>query len=358
VSIPDGIDTIPWADLLGEQGTLVVWENLDRVTSPLSAADETQQFISRVDEACRHLELVFHRFLSGEPGLRRVQISVNGRPLEPFDPFHSNHSATLRGPVETIRLGGESVTLQAFTLPHHQKVTSAEWDRYAGQAGYLKNQGFYVYRSKRLIIHGTWFGLARQTELTKLVRVRVDIPNRLDAAWKIDVRKASAQPPYQVRERLRGMIEALGASSKRIFTSRGTRLVEEHRIPAWRRVQARNAITYRLNPDHPVFADFASRIPDELKTEFARVLEFAGASVPVDTFFADLGGHPEQVNTAPASREMLRHAVVTTYACLTEANVSAEQIRDMMLVAEPFRSNWKQTEMILNELLNRDDSDA
>jgi len=33
---------------------------------------------------------------------------------------------------------------------------------------------------------------SRQTELTKLCRIAVDIPNTMDAEWKIDVRKASA----------------------------------------------------------------------------------------------------------------------------------------------------------------------
>lgn len=358
VCIPADVGSVPWVELLGERGTLIVWENLDRVVSTHHAADEAQQFVRRMDEACRHLELVFHRFLSGEPGLARVRISVNGRALEAFDPFHSNHPATLRGPVEQIRLGNETVAIQAFTLPHHQKVTPAEWDRYAGPAGYVKNQGFYVYRSRRLIIHGTWFGLARQMELTKLVRVRVDIPNRLDSAWKIDVRKASAQLPYQVRERLRGMIETLGAASKRIYTTRGRRLIEEHRLPAWNRVQEKGSISYRLNPEHPVLAGFAARLPEHLWHDFARVVEFAGASLPMDALFADMGGDPERVNVAPASSDMLRHAVVATYERLAEAHLSPVQIREMMLVAEPFRSNPKQTLAILDTLFKSEHSDA
>ena len=62
------------------------------------------------------------------------------------------------------------MVVRPFTLPHHSKVGAADWERYAGAEGYLKNQGFYVYREKRLIIRGTWFGLARQMELTKLAR--------------------------------------------------------------------------------------------------------------------------------------------------------------------------------------------
>ena len=50
-------------------------------------------------------------------------------------------------------------------------------------------QGFYIYRNKRLIIWGTWFGMNKRAELTKNARIRVDIPNTLDDIWSIDIMK-------------------------------------------------------------------------------------------------------------------------------------------------------------------------
>src|SRR5665647_2701766 len=151
LEIPEDLTSVPWVDQLGEHGTLVVWQELDRLMEQHSSRNEPMDHahvVRRIDNAREHLELVFHRFLSGERGLTKVQILLNGRPLEPFDPFHSSHRATIVGPVEKIRVGGQVVTVQAYTLPHHTKVTPSDWDRYAGPAGYLKNQGFYVYRVK------------------------------------------------------------------------------------------------------------------------------------------------------------------------------------------------------------------
>ena len=350
VSIPDDPLSVPWASLLGESGTLIVWDNLDRVLSANGSGDSTRDFIRRVDDARAHLELVFHRYLAGERGLRRIRMFLNQRPLEPFDPFHSNHPATVHGPPDVMQVNGEQVTIQAFTLPHHRKVTTAEWERYGGTAGYLKNQGFYVYREKRLIIHGTWFGLARQTELTKLARVRVDIPNRLDSEWKVDVKKASVQPPYQVRERLRRIIETLGATSKRIYRVRGQKLVEDNRLPVWNRVQDKNEIMYRVNSEHPVLADFLSRVPEHLRYDFSRVIEFVGSSLPMDALFADMGGNPDRVSGSFSSDETLHHAVAATYRQLTAANVPTPEMKAMMQAAEPFRSNWARTEAILEDV--------
>lgn len=358
VQIPDEPASIPWADKLDDSGTLVVWENLDRLIEKDGSNGGVSNFVRRIDDAREHLELVFHRFLSGERGLRKIEILLNSRPLEPFDPFNSSHMATIAGPIERIKVGGHKVAVQTFTLPHHRKVTPAEWERHAGRAGYLKNQGFYVYREKRLIIYGTWFGLARQMELTKLARVRIDMPNGLDAEWKIDVRKASAQPPYQVRERLRRIIDAIGANSKRVYTARGRRLITDNRLPVWSRVQDKNEIVYRINPDHPVFEDFFTRLPKELKSDFLQVVELTESTLPMDALFSDLGDQPENVASNTASDETLHHTIVTTVKRLRETGTKMETILDMLRVAEPFRSNWERTEELLSQLVVTESSNV
>src|SRR5207247_1451409 len=159
---------------------------------------------------------------------------LNELPLKPFDPFHSSHPATIQGQTDRVPMGDEFVEITPFTLPHHRNVSASDWDRYGGEGGYLKNQGFYLYREKRLIVHGTWFGLARQMELTKLTRVKIDMPNALDSAWNVDVKKAWARPPLPIRERLQRILEAIGAPSRTIFTKRGSR-IHDIRLPIWQR---------------------------------------------------------------------------------------------------------------------------
>ena len=343
VQMPDDLANVPWMERLGESGTLVVWEKLAVEVDDRGTGDEVKDFVRQVDEASSHLELVFHRFLSGGPGQIRVRILLNNRQLEPFDPFHSSHPATIAGPTERIRVAQGEVVVQPFTLPHHGKVTPAEWRRFAGAEGYLKNQGFYVYRERRLIIHGTWFGLARQTELSKLARVRVDMPNSLDRAWRIDIKKASAQLPSVVRERLRRIIEPLVATSKRVYTTRGRRLVEQNRIPVWSRLQNNNEILYRINDEHPMVASLRARLPVETQADFRKMMEIAGASLPLDTLFADLGGDTDTMLDSSTSDEALHYAAVTTFAHVMTTVGSKKEALAMMQGADPFRSNWDRT---------------
>ena len=345
VQILDGFVAIPWSEELGQCGTLVVWEKL--MVEADNGRDHSD-FVRQLDEARSHLELVFHRFLAGEPGLTKVRIVLNDRPLEPFDPFNAGHPATIVGPEERILVDGEIVVVRPFTLPHHSKVGPDDWNRLARAEGYIKNQGFYVYREKRLIIHGTWFGLARQTELTKLARVRIDMPNSLDRAWKIDIKKASAQLPPLIRRRLAKIIEPLGAASRRVYRTRGRRLVEGSRIPFWNRVQSRDGIAYRINEQHPMVAHLTARLESDAGSDLHRLLEVAGSALPMDALFADMGGEPDPAGNATTSDDALHLAAVTTFRSLTEAGASVESARMAMRDAEPFRSNWVRTQEMLS----------
>lgn len=350
VEVPECLSALPWIEALGNQGTLVIWENLDRLVETSKTRNLQDDLVRRLDESRIHLELVFHRFLSGEPGLRKVKMTLNNRPLEPFDPFHSTHPATIHGPEERIKVAEKEIIVKPFTLPHHKKVSPADWDRYAGREGYLKNQGFYVYREKRLIIHGTWFGLMRQQELSKLARVRIDMSNSLDAEWKIDVRKSSAQPPFKVRERLKRIIEQIGANSKRVYTARGRKLTADSRLPFWNRIQDKNEIFYRINSEHPVISDFLDRLPIELKPEFTRIMKLTGSTLPLDALLADLGGIPENVRGESITTEELKHSLLTVVGKLRDSGLSLDDITEMLRLSEPFRSNWEFTEELLGGL--------
>ena len=353
VQVPERIGTIPWAEELGGSGTLVVWEELSTTAESESATEA--EFIRELDEARSHLELVFHRYLAGERGLRRISILLNDRPLEPFDPFHAAHAATIVGSEERILFEGQQVVVVAFTLPHHSKVSPLDWERYAGKEGYLKNQGFYVYRQRRLILHGTWFGLTRQTELTRLTRVRIDMPNALDTAWKIDIKKSSAQLPAPIRRRLAKIIEPLVTGSKRVYRSRGKRLLDDNPVPIWSRIQDKNEIRYRINELHPIVTDLISHLGADSHASLLHLLEVAGSALPMDAIFADIGEASNKHGNASTSDDALSYAALITYKYLRgNGNSNADTVA-IMHDAEPFRSNWDRTLAIVNTTVESTD---
>ena len=347
----DHHENIVGHELLQEKGTVVVWEKLDRLIDGFGGdrPKRVEYMNAELARAERHLRLVFHRFLEGRKP--RLTLSLNGRLLKPIDPMAASHPSTQKDPEEVIPISKGEVHIRCHTLPHHKKMTREEWEEVGGPEGHLKSQGLYIYRENRLIIAGGWLGLARQTELTKLCRIAVDIPNTMDSEWKIDVKKASAQLPPLVRERLKKIIERFVGTSKRTYRSRGQKLVDETKNPIWNRTQIGGQITFRPNLEHPVFKAYTESLPDDLREGFNRCLRLVGSGLPVETLHAELVGNAEMVVADEASEADLRQMIYAMAEALVTNGLEADALFDT-LQSHPFlRSNWYTAKQIIEDYL-------
>lgn len=354
ISLIEDDSSIPCADLLCGDGTLVLWEKLDRVDGGYrhDAHKRAQHINSALAGAERHLRIVFHRFMeSGGKG--KLSISINDRVLDPIDPFATKHPATQIDPEQQLPLAHGVVRIRCFTLPHHKAMRADEWDELGGPEGHLRSQGFYVYRGDRLIISGSWLGLARQTELTKLCRIRVDIPNTMDADWKIDVKKASAQLPPVVRAWLKNIIERLVQTSKRTYRKRGQKLTDKARVPMWQRILKEGAIVYQPNTEHPSLVEFEERLPENLRQGFRNCISLVGSGLPVDSLYADMLGQVETVETSEADIGALEQALHSMVPHLLEQGLSEAGVRSMLKTTDMFRNEWKQIEPVLARILEK-----
>ena len=345
---------IPAVEHLGGNGTLVLWQKLDRLMGGYAkdgcrratAANRT------IAAAERHLRLVFHRFMSGP---NPIAIKLNGRLLPPLDPFAQNHPATISDPRELLVLPRGTVEIQSFTLPHHKQMDKREWDDIGGPEGHLKTQGFYLYRCNRLILYGTWLGLCRQSELTKLARVCINIPNSMDSDLKIDVKKSSAQLPAVVRDRLKNIIERIQTGSKRTYQHRGRKLVDEERLPIWHRILADGRIRYQLNTEHPAFSAYVNDLPEDKRQGFLSCLALAGASLPVETLHADLAAEAEQVTPDRMNEEALEQVVKFTVSTLLSLGRDVDEILQLLRDVDPFRSAWNDTVQLVRQFAVKED---
>lgn len=349
IIVPDDVRDIARANTISNSGTVVRWDNLDRLVEKGATEPSNRELNRRIDEVIDHLRLVFHRFLASEPGHEKISISVNNRELTPIDPFNVRHSTA--DPIQVISLGLSTIRVQTYTLPHHGRVSAREWKDFETPIGYRDSQGFYVYRARRLIISGTWFGLARKEELTKLARVRVDIPNTLDSDWKIDVKKASAHPPPTVRRELKKIIDRITATSKRVYTGRAEPRVSRKSIPVWKRVQSRDAISYEINRSHPAIARLTDNVPQGLQTELNNVVEIIQNGIPIDSLFSDYGSDPTSVERGQVSPESIAMAVDAFWKqMVVDGPISGDDFEDLLAANEPFASNWDLAKEALSAL--------
>jgi hypothetical protein len=325
-------------------GTIVLWENIDRVCDQGTIAKQDSYFNAQIDDTRKHLELVFHRFLSPEDvGKRRVHIFMNRDELTAVNPFNPRNLATQELEEQKIVLDGTTIVVQPYVLPHHSKVSREEYDKYAGEGGYLHNQGFYVYRNRRLIIKGTWFGLMKKVELNKLLRVRVDIPNTLDHLWRIDVRKAHASPPEAIRTELRQVISRIEISGRRVYRQRGRKLQSGVTSPVWNRIARGGSISYRINRDHPLLKELFEGIPAEKTTFLRDTISMIESSFPTDMFFHDVANDPESVEQPRLEESELSMLLGVFLESWGFAGRLTEQVIEKVLAVDPFASNRDMT---------------
>lgn len=267
-------------------GSIVLWQELDRMKAGDHGFGENIGL--RMDRVREHLSLVFHRYLSGELGLKKVEIEINRLPVEPLDPFLLKKSTQIMDD-ETISIQGNKVIIRPYILPHISKLTGDEIRSLGGKDGLRKLQGFYVYRNRRLLVWGTWFRMMRQGDLSKLARVRVDIPNSMDHLWRLDIKKSNATPPEIVRRSLSSVIEKIALSSKRTWTFRSKKETDDSKIHLWNRNKTREeSIVYEVNRDYPLVHMLRSSISADKVRMLDHLLVQIERNLPLNSLYIDL----------------------------------------------------------------------
>ncbi|MGZ3387502.1 MAG: ATP-binding protein [Mycobacteriaceae bacterium] len=208
-------------------GTVVLWQALDRVLTYKDPSGQwaKKKMLEQADAVAQHLAMVFHRFLSGTArGRQRVDIFVNGAPVEPWDPFCTDEPATDTMEPSYYQVVSEGrqgiVSLHPYVLPGQAEFSdSAAWNRASGPNKWNNQQGLYIYRADRLIQWGGWNRLRTNDEHTKLARVSLDFSSDLDAAFGINISKAIVKLPPELRDEIQPVIRTVVSAAQARYRS-------------------------------------------------------------------------------------------------------------------------------------------
>lgn len=338
------LNKLPLYDQLVAQkcGTLVVWQSLDKLMS--GSANPAEEMKSRMSELYSHLSFVFHRFTRKEGSYPAVEIIVNGLKLKSLDPFLKDNSFSQPLEGQEIRIGHETVAVQPYVLPHMSHLTGDQIDIAGGREGLRSNQGFYVYRNRRLVIWGTWFRLVPKEEFFKLTRVQVDIPNSLDHLWSLDIKKSAAYPPDIIRNRLRDLIPHFANSSRTTITYPGRK--QKHKAgfhPLWERIEpSHSTFRYQLNPDHPVIRQLSDNLDTDAQKALEHILELIAAALPFESIYSDMCS--DKRSGAPDSQFAEILALAAKIMDVTKLNL------DVVLALDPIGRFPQYHDMLRKEL--------
>lgn len=337
------------------QGTLVIWEKLDRI---VTLAFTEQDFLDLIDNVERHLAMTFHRFLSGTRP--RVKLNINGRAVVPWDPFLRSQTATWSSPIQRIPADRGAVEVQCHVLPHKDHLSPHDNQAGGGPNGWTAQQGFYVYRNERLLVAGSWLGLGRGRHWTKeeahrLARIRLDIPNTADADWRIDIRKSTARPPVSLKEHLTLLAEDTRKRARHVFAHRGQPRHILDCAPvvyAWNTIPFSGGVRYRINEDHPAVRtvlENAGSLDAQIRT-MLRVIE---ETIPVQRIWLDTTEVHETPRTSfggEASSEILEVLSSLYRNMIHRKQLAPELARKILLNTEPFNNYPELVSALPNEL--------
>ena len=332
------------AQLTAQAGTLVAWHRMDRLVDEHSKDDDRAraQYFALVDRVRIHLEMVFHRFIE-EDGL---DLRVNTQICEPWDPFLRKHGSTQPLPVEALQLtvAGEKkprrVKITPYVLPHRSRLTADEHKRAAGPRGWNLQQGFYLYRARRLIVAGDWFDPGtKPEEHHKLARIAVEVDQSVDALWALDVRKSRARPPLALRSDFKRVAAATRERAQAVYRERGRSEVGQTKrqaaVPLWVVESDGKAISYSINREHLAVQAAFESLSASQRRGVEILLRLAERNIP--------SSHILSTGYSDENRLQPRRGIHVTASdarflleALLDGGLTDAQARAALVAAEPF----------------------
>lgn len=258
------ISNLPYVNLLQKHGhgTIVQWQDFDRIDK--SNSDVMQALSSYLKDAASYLALVFHKYISET----NLKIRINNNEITKIDPFLSKRHDTQKLKTEEIYIPnskGEKckITVTPYILPFQKNLTPEDFEQIGGKEHFSSNQGFYIYRNKRLILWGNWLHLTGMNELYKNARVEVCIPNSLDDIWEVDVKKSSASIPGYIRQQLFSSVKRAIGTSKRVYQKRANNInLSKGYEVVWNISEQRDSYDFYINRDLPLLKELKSKLDD------------------------------------------------------------------------------------------------
>ncbi|TOB74054.1 ATP-binding protein [Vibrio parahaemolyticus] len=202
------------SDFTSDGGTMIIWENTDRLIKKGSERQVREQIKDLGKELKAELSAVFFKYLaSGEVSISLKVAGASAEELKGWDPLCADlvtvdgvRSRVLKEKTVPIEFAGKSASfsVRGSIIPSQNDLNSEEREfvRYS-----LDNQGFYIYREGRLIWHDGWPHRMYKKE-SKITRLRVELhfDHELDDVFSIDFRKSRVIIPVEIREELKRLV--------------------------------------------------------------------------------------------------------------------------------------------------------
>lgn len=342
------INALPYIDTLQkyESGTIVIWNKFDKIESTAKSFEDS--FRNAVADAKKHVEFVFHRFYDS------IEIYFNNKRIERRDPFLlGSFGRQQTGRTTTLPIGKSIITVTPYTLPFANSLTSEEKALLGNPKSIYDEQGFYIYRNKRLISWGNWMRMGVRSELNKLARIQVDIPSTLDDVWTLDVKKSSAKIPDIIKSQIKAAVEDSIIRSKRTTRFPGVK-EQTAELKIWDRINEHEGkIRYQINRQSPAIVALENALGEHEKELFEMVLSQIECYLPKYSISNDNMDALTIINSGDDAEEERLIKEIETIISLCDDEIRAD-VFDNIFAAENYQKLLGKKDEIKRRVLNHD----
>ena len=259
---------------LGEQGTIIYCDRL-----LLGNNLHGTLLYEKIDELEHSLSHIFGKYLISKEIKISVQISGSIKNvLIGWNPFGLLHDGSTKKIFEKEEKYKDScVCIKAYVLPVHNNLDSTD-QKYMIGKGLLEQQGFYIYRNRRLIHEGGWLNLPNLSldEKSKYARIEVDIDSSLDEDFKINFSKNSLIIPDELQPLFIGVAKKVRSEARKsanyLKHPELKKKAKEDESRIWQTSHSNIGTILTINAEHPIIMDLCKNLTKQEKNKLFQLL--------------------------------------------------------------------------------------
>ena len=257
--------------------TIVVWKGLYKFENYVNEKNKQDALKEEItNTTSEYLSIVFHKFMERQNN--RLQIRINNTLVNPFNPFpHENSSLRVLEPLQK-EFGKDFVKIQGFVLPNTSiKDDSNTWT--PKNKSLMDMEGLYIYRADRLILFGGWNGLIKKMPRLQLGRLKIDIGNKVDHLFHLNVAKSQINIPHDLKNAFLRAIVDLKTEAQKEYFNHGLKSFKqrptEYSSELFYKTATNKGVLLRINDEFPLLKSLKSSLNSNQRAELNFILKMS-----------------------------------------------------------------------------------
>lgn len=260
--------------------TIIIWKGLYKFEDFLEVRNKQDAIKEEItNTTSEYLSIVFHKFMDKQTN--PLQIRINNTLVKPFNPFPTNnYNLRVLEPLQK-EFGVDIVKIQGFVLPNSSIKDTKEninpWT--PNNKSLMDMEGLYIYRADRLILFGGWNGLIKKMPRLQLARLKIDIGNKVDHLFHLNVAKSQINIPHDLKNSFLRAIVDLKTEAQKEYFNHGLKTFpqrpSEFSSELFYKTATNKGVLLIINNEFPLLNSLKSSLNNDQKAKLNFILKMS-----------------------------------------------------------------------------------